>query len=143
MAEQTADPHVFVILGATGDLTRRKLLPALYRLRQLGVVGDRSLIVGAALPELDVAEFRRLAREALQDAGVRDDAEFRRWCDCCLFYWSVKQGTLKDFESLAEFIRTLEKTHGFSGNRALYLALPPGAVPEAIEGLGQSGLTRS
>jgi len=143
MAEQTVDPHVFVILGATGDLTRRKLLPALYRLRQLGVLGDRSLIVGAALPELDVAEFRRMAREALQEAGIRDDAEFRRWCECCLFYWSLKEGALKDFEALAEFIRTLEKTHGLPGNRVLYLALPPAAGPDAIEGMGQSGLTRS
>jgi glucose-6-phosphate 1-dehydrogenase len=143
MAERKVDPHVFVIFGATGDLTRRKLLPALYRLRQLGLVDDRSLIVGAALPELDGEEFRNLAREALGQAGVRADAEFRRWCECCLFYWSLKQGTLKDFESLAEFIRSLEKTHGISGNRVLYLALPPTSVPDAIEAMGQSGLTHS
>ena len=51
MLEQTVEPHIFIVLGATGDLTRRKLLPALYHLRdQSTVEKPNRLIVGAALP---------------------------------------------------------------------------------------------
>jgi len=62
MREQAVEPHVFIILGATGDLTRRKLLPALYRLREQGSEEKPNrLIVGAALPELGTLTARQLA----------------------------------------------------------------------------------
>ena len=70
MPPQQVEPHVFVIIGATGDLTRRKLLPALYHLRDQGVLETRNtLIVGAALPEVGEDGFRLWAREGLHKAG--------------------------------------------------------------------------
>jgi len=66
MPEQMIEPHVFVILGATGDLTRRKLLPALYSLRDQGVLEEQNtLIIGAALPEMGEEGFRLWAYENL------------------------------------------------------------------------------
>ena len=57
--EQTVEPHIFIVLGATGDLTRRKLLPALYHLRdQSNLEKPNRLIVGAALPEMGEEAFR-------------------------------------------------------------------------------------
>ena len=78
MLEQTIEPHVFIILGATGDLTRRKLLPALYHLRDQGS-GEKlnRLIVGAALPEVGEDAFRLWAYEGLRTAGWPDGKALR------------------------------------------------------------------
>lgn len=144
MQEQLVEPHVFVILGATGDLTRRKLLPAIYRLQDQGVLEERNtLIVGAALPEIGEEGFRLWAYEGLQKAGWRSEKALRRWCDEHLYYHTLHQGSPKDYEALAAYIRRLEKTHGIGGNRVFYLALPPASVPGAVEGLDKAGLLKS
>ncbi len=144
MPEQTVEPHVFVILGATGDLTRRKLLPALYRLRDQGSDDkpDR-LIVGAALPEMGEEAFRLWAYEGLLQAGWRHDKELRAWCDACLHYQTLHEGTPQDYEALAGFIRRLERSHGMPENRVFYLAMPPATVPAAVELLDGVGLLKS
>ena len=60
MQEQVVEPHLFVILGATGDLTHRKLLPALFHLRHHGELEkENTLIVGAALPDMSEEAFRQ------------------------------------------------------------------------------------
>jgi glucose-6-phosphate 1-dehydrogenase len=142
MQNHEVAPHVFVILGATGDLTRRKLLPALAHLRVQGLCPEETLIVGAALPDIGVEAFRASARETLQVAGNGWGKDLLEWCDTHLFYQTINQGTVKDYEALARYISTLEKTYRLPGNRAFYLALPPTSVPSAIEALGESGLIR-
>ena len=144
MREQTVEPHVFIILGATGDLTRRKLLPALYRLRDQGSVEKPNrLIVGAALPEMGEEAFRLWAYEGLQKAGWRHDKELRAWCDTCLHYQTVHEGGPQDYEALAGFIQQLERSHSMPENRVFYLALPPDTVPTAVEQLDRAGLLKS
>ena len=144
MPEHLVEPHVFVILGATGDLTRRKLLPALYHLRDQGVLEKHNtLIVGAALPEMGEEGFRLWAFEGLQKAGSGNEKELRAWCDAYLHYQTVHEGGPQDFEALAGYIRQLERTHNIPENRVFYLALPPEAVPTAIERLGQASLLKS
>jgi glucose-6-phosphate 1-dehydrogenase len=143
MRDQSVEPHVFVILGATGDLTRRKLLPALYHLRDQGVLEkNNTLIVGAALPEMGEDGFRLWAYEGLQKAGWRKEKDLHAWSESCLFYHTLHEGTPPDYEALAEYLRNVEKTHGMPGNRVFYLALPPAAVPVAIERLDQAGLLK-
>ena len=96
MSEHQVEPHVFVIIGATGDLTRRKLLPALYHLRDQGILDTRNtLIVGAALAEMGEEGFRLWAFEGLQQAGWRNETELRVWCDECLHYQTLQKGALK------------------------------------------------
>ncbi|MEC4890233.1 MAG: glucose-6-phosphate dehydrogenase [Nitrospira sp.] len=144
MSLQQVDPHVFVIIGATGDLTRRKLLPALYHLRDQGVLETRNtLIVGAALPEMGEEGFRLWAFEGLHKAGWHNEAELRAWCDDCLHYQTVHEGGVQDYEALAGYIRRLERTHNMPENRVFYLALPPDTVPIAMERLNQAGLLKS
>ena len=71
MKERSVEPHLFIILGATGDLTRRKLLPALFHLRTYGELErQNTLIVGAALPELSQEAFRLWAYEGLTSSGA-------------------------------------------------------------------------
>lgn len=130
-----SEPHLFVVFGATGDLTARKLLPALHR-----VVGRsrETVILGAARADLDDAAFRDRARRALTEAG-RGDAS--RWCDDRVYYQRVpSRGGL---DGLAARMADLEARHGLPGNRILYMALPPAAFPTTIERLGGAGLHRS
>ena len=61
------EPHVLVLFGATGDLARRKLLPGLFHLQQVGLMPDEYRIVGTSLSELDDEKFRAHVRGALED----------------------------------------------------------------------------
>ncbi|NWF71892.1 MAG: glucose-6-phosphate dehydrogenase, partial [Nitrospirae bacterium] len=138
MAEHQVEPHVFIILGATGDLTRRKLLPALYHLRDQGILESRNtLIVGAAKPEMGEEEFRRWAIEGLQQAGWPNESELRVWCEECLYYQPLHEGGMQDYGALAMYLRRLEHAHNMPENRVFYLALPPDVVPIAMERLDQ------
>ncbi len=134
---------LFVVFGGTGDLNRRKLLPALYHLARRRLLSERHAILGVARdPERDDASFRRWAREALDEAGIaQDDAGV--WCDECVFYHCVGNGTPEEFRGLAGRIERLEAELGLPGNRVLYLALPPEGFPSTITGLGEAGLNRS
>jgi len=137
------DPLLFVVLGATSNLMRRKLLPALYRLRAEGVVPSPLIILGVSRQTgLTDEGFRALAREALAAAGALKDAA-GPWCDYCLYFQGLGAGTPEDYRVLAAKILSIEKKHHLPGNRVFYLALPPAAYMASIAGLGQAGLTRT
>lgn len=144
MREPDLEPHVFVIFGATGDLTSRKLLPAMYNLSAHGILKGKSKILGVARnPNFDDRSFRSWASEVLEKAGFSKDEQTTNWCDKCLHYHSIGGGSVKDYKKLSLRIGELEKTHNLPGNRAFYLALPPKAFPGAIKGLGESCLNKS
>ncbi len=138
---EDVDRHLFVIFGASGDLTRRKLLPALFRVVNENGVVDRAVILGVSSQEMDDAAFRAMAREALHDAGL-DASEADHWCEDCLLYEQVPRNA-RTFDGLAARIRQIEHDFDLPGNRAFYLALPPGAFPGVIESLGEAGLNHS
>jgi len=136
-------PATIVVLGGTGDLMHRKLLPALFRLAEQGLLHERTHIVGAArAKDQDDQGFRTWAREALRDAGL-DAARSTRWCEECVHYQTVGAGQPDDYRALASRLEALEKAAGLPANRVLYLALPPQAFPGTITGLGQAGLNHS
>ena len=102
MAE-SVEPHLFVILGATGDLTRRKLLPALFHLRTYGELEKQNtLILGAAQPEMSEEAFRLWAFESLNKSVARNAPDLRRWCDEYLHYQSVGRGEPEDYEQTGQ-----------------------------------------
>ena len=144
MTEQTVEPHLFIILGATGDLTRRKLLPALFHLRTYGELEKQNtLVVGAALPEMGEDAFRLWAYEGLCNSGARNASDLRQWCEDHLYYQTLREGGLADYEALATFIARLEVARNLPQNRIFYLALPPTIVPATLELLDRSGLLKS
>ena len=142
MSDAAIEPHLLVILGATGDLTRRKLLPALFHLSQLDGFGPTLTIMGAARAALDVAAFRDQATAALVASGIARD-QAHAWCEQVLFFQSLGAADGAAYARLAEAVSTLERARGLRGNRILYLALPLDAVAAAVDGVGRAGLCRS
>jgi len=138
------DSCVFVVLGGTGDLMRRKLLPALFYLANNKLLPEKYAVLGVARdPNLTDVQFRRWARNLLADAGLSARQGTRKWCDACLHYQAVDETSAADYEALAARIASIEHRGGMHGNRVLYLALPPGAFSGAIAALAEAGLHRS
>ena len=138
MSPPSVEPHLFVIVGATGDLTKRKLLPALYEMITRQGIGERCRILGVATSQLDDDTFRTQACKALQAAGFSQD-DLGSWCDRSLHYQSARDG----YEAVADRIQALEDEYGLPGNRVIYLALRPQIFASTIESLGKAGLNQS
>lgn len=144
MSKKHLAPHLFIILGATSDLMRRKLLPALFVLQSRLEMAKNCYVLGISRSQdLTDATFREWAHQALTEAGLLQAGECASWCQENFFYHSLREGTKSDFQGLAARLQTLEAELGLPGNRAFYLALPPGAIADVIKGLGQAGLHKS
>ena len=144
MSQTQIEPHIFVIFGATGNLTRRKLFPALYHLSSKGVLKGKGMILGVARRDLNDRSFRKIARDMLESAGLPvEDRIYSPWCEACLHYQSIGQGSPEDYRKLAARIATLEREHNLPGNRVFDMAIPPAAFTKAIVGLGEAGLNSS
>jgi glucose-6-phosphate 1-dehydrogenase len=129
--------QVVVLFGATGDLARRKLLPGMFHLQQVGLMPERFRIVGAARREIDEEEFRRLAREAVADSG-RESPDSGAWSEFeqTLSFAAVGDG----FEALAEEIERVRGELGDGAELLFYLSLPPRAAEGTVEQIGAHGL---
>ncbi len=135
------EPSLFVIFGATGDLAGRKLIPALYNVVRRGRL-DGFHVLGAALDELDDTTFRQHVFERLDERDL-DSQKLKKWCNERLHYQTMPDSSPESFSRLGKRIEGLEKELDLPGNRAFYLALPPGAVPDVIAGLGEQGLNEA
>lgn len=144
MSEKSFEPHIFVIVGATGNLAGLKLFPSIYQLHAKGILTKKSKILGVARRGLDDQSFRVLARQMLDTQGLQvDESFFSSWCDTCLFYHSINQGQHDDYKRLATRLENLEQQIDLPGNRIFYLAIPPRIFPDTIENLGKAGLNHS
>lgn len=133
--------HTFVVFGASGDLSQRKLLPALARLGRTKTLSMRRLVVGVGRDKtLGDEGFRKLARRALEAAEPGQE-DLANWCDECLFYQPVAGP--EDYRALATRIAELEAERGIEPNRVFYLSIPPQAFAGTVEGLASAGLHES
>jgi glucose-6-phosphate 1-dehydrogenase len=132
-----------VIFGGTGDLARRKILPALSRLRNEDLIDDDTTILAVARDTgMDDRGFREVVRAAIEDDGM-DAKEIARWVEKTVYYQGIGKGEPDDFKAVATRIAQLESDRGQPPNRVFYLALPPNVFPATIQGLGEAGLGRS
>lgn len=145
MSVNEIEPHVFIILGALGDLSRRKLFPAVYNLSSRQEFGEHHIFLGVDIDdEMNDEKYREWAHEVLEEAGLCTDCGLiTYWCECRLHYQSLGSGDGADFQELASRIKSLEEEHGLQGNRVFYLALPLEVVPKVVAGIGQAGLHKS
>ncbi len=135
-----APPHVLVVFGATGDLTRRKLLPAVWRLRQQGLLPAEFALVGFAREEIGEDEFRARMKAALAEfAESPDPAEWEAFARGIRYVGSVFEDPA-GFVRLGEVLKEIEAETHTVEDRLFYLAVPPSVVPLVVEGLGRAGL---
>ena len=134
-------PTLFVIIGGTGDLTRRKLLPAIADMAEKNGWQDRFHVLAVGRAEQDDDSYRAWARESLMLAGLAPES-IAAWCDTSIHYVS-NAAEAGGWQAVADKIAAVESANALPGNRAFYLAIPPRVFPTVIEALGDVGLNRS
>ncbi|MBI5586642.1 MAG: glucose-6-phosphate dehydrogenase [Deltaproteobacteria bacterium] len=135
------DPFILVIFGASGDLTAKKLMPALYHLYlQEGMPKD-FIILGCARTPMSRESFLFQMHEAVRNHGP---ADLSRWTDFAarLYYFGLHYDDLQAFQDLSSFLQDLDQRHRMQGNRIFYLAVPAPLVPVIAENLNGSGLSQ-
>jgi glucose-6-phosphate 1-dehydrogenase len=136
-------PFALVIFGASGDLTRRKILPAIFRLQTAGLLPRDSLVLGTARTGWDDEGFREEVRGALEAALPGEFTE-EGWGELSgrLYYAATDYADPETYRAIEKKLLPLEERHRTLGNRIFYLAVPPQVCETAVLNLGQSGLSR-
>ncbi len=137
------DPCTFVLFGASGDLSRRKLLPGLYNLAVDGVLPEKFAVVGFGRTAMDDEAFRRLAREGVTEFSrrTRDEDVWARLA-ACLFYQIGSTDDPGSVGALRTRTEAVEKELELPGNRLYYLAVPPNLIEPTVNDLHRAGLIR-
>ncbi len=141
MALKPAEPQAIVIFGASGDLTRRKLLPAFWHLWAEGLLPEGIAIVGYARTDMSDEAWRKYAKEQVHQFA-REQPEGERWDDFAkrLSYVPGEFANEMAMEHLRERLEELDRTMGTNGGRFYYCATPPAAYPDIVARLGESKL---
>jgi glucose-6-phosphate 1-dehydrogenase len=136
-----APPAVVVIFGAGGDLTKRKLIPALFHLKSQKLLPDSFALVGVDRVEMDSDGYRQSLSGGIE-GFVGEGFDQARWDENVSKAYYI-QGDFKDPESylrLREFLAEVDEMQGTPGNYLFYLATPPSFFGEIATHLGQAGL---
>jgi len=129
--------QVIVLFGATGDLAKRKLLPGMFHLTQVGLMPEHFRIIGAARHGVSVEEFREVARDAVCGSGRRsEDGEALEEFLSSLRFAGVGDG----LEPLGAEIGEARRELGEEAGVLFYLSLPPKAFKQTVEAIGELGL---
>jgi glucose-6-phosphate 1-dehydrogenase len=137
-------PCTVVIFGATGDLTHRKLVPALYNLATDGELPPAVAVVGFARRPKTDEEFRSELEEAVRKfsrQGVRD--EIWKTFGQSIVYHQSEFGDEAGYKSLAQRLEKIDKERGTRGNRLFYLAVAPDQFEPILKNLKEAGLNQA
>jgi glucose-6-phosphate 1-dehydrogenase len=137
------DPCSFVIFGATGDLTHRLVIPALYNLAASDLLPEKFCVVGVARKGMSSDEMRESLLEGLKKYKTRpvDDAIARRLLECVTAI-KADPSDPASFDAMAERLHKLETNRATGGNRLFYLATPPTAFGPITRQLGRAGMLK-
>ncbi len=139
-----ADPCTLVIFGALGDLSRRKLLPAIYSLMKEHLVADSFRVLGVSREDGQTDDtFRTEMRKALGSSDEIEDVDADLWEELCkrLFYCSADLTCAEDYQRIGERLKQIEADRPEEQrNRLFYLAVPPSVFEAIVRNLSQSGL---
>jgi glucose-6-phosphate 1-dehydrogenase len=142
-ARQPAPPCVLVIFGASGDLAKRKLIPALYNLAANGFLPQEFAVVGLSRTEMTLDDFRRRMSEDLHQFETRlVEPEKVEWLTSRLSYMSGDFTDPEFYERLRGLLGEVDEQWGTRCSYLFYLAVPPSQFAPIIQQLGRSGLTR-
>lgn len=140
---KTGDPCVMVIFGASGDLAKRKLIPALYNLANERLLSKEFAIVGFARRGMSHEEFReKISQDIKEFATSPVDPDLWNWFVRRLYYLP---GDIQDpnaYLRLQSLLSEVDKGHGTRGNYLYYLATAPDLFSQIIQQIGEAGLAR-
>jgi glucose-6-phosphate 1-dehydrogenase len=142
-ALQAPQPCAMVIFGAAGDLTKRKLMPALYNLQANGLLPRELAIIGVARRPKKHEEFRAEMTRELGEFATRE-VEERLWSELRDRLYYV-EGDFADpalYGRLGALLKEVEGARDTHGNVLFYLAVPPDRFAQIVDGLGQAGLAK-
>jgi glucose-6-phosphate 1-dehydrogenase len=140
-AARTVPPCAVVLVGATGDLARRRLLPALYALAAHGVLGDNATVIGASRVPMSEEDYRRAMRDAVSVYRREpvDDAVWRRLA-ASMRYVVLDPAVPDTYGRLHDLLEWSDSARGTAGNRLVHLAIPPSAMAVTVQGLSAAGV---
>ncbi len=143
--KNSPEPCVMVIFGATGDLTHRKLLPALYNLALEHPLPAGFSVVAFARRPYSTDEYRQQALESINQYSRQKPVNPQVWENFAagIHYLQADFNDPKGYEKLNNLLNLLDQERGTGGNRIFYLSTPPSQYPEIIQRLGAAGLNRS
>jgi glucose-6-phosphate 1-dehydrogenase len=135
-----AEPCILVIFGASGDLTGKKLLPALFNLMKEGNLPTNFICVGVARRNKSLEDFRREVSEQIKKHSrtAPDEGELITFVEK-LFYYQLEFENKEAYEHLNFFLKDLDKNYGTRGNRVFYLSVQPTYFLTIIENLRVKG----
>src|SRR6202047_4671983 len=141
----TAEPVTVVLFGASGDLAKRKVIPAMYDLAIHNSLGPRYTIVGFARTPMSDENFRSALGEAaksISEVGPIDPKEWEQFAGN-LHYSQGEYDDPESYARLAKCLEDLEAAKNLGGNRLFYLSTPPEVYPHIVDQLGKAGLARA
>jgi glucose-6-phosphate 1-dehydrogenase len=138
------EPVTVVLFGASGDLAKRKVIPAMYDLAQHKSLGPRYAIVGFSRTPMSDENFRSTAGEAAKSISEVGPIDPKKWEEFAshLYYQAGEYGNLEDFKKLAKRLDALSAEKQLGGNRLFYLSTPPEVYQHIVEQLGRAGLAK-
>jgi glucose-6-phosphate 1-dehydrogenase len=140
---QPGDPCVMTIFGASGDLTKRKLIPSLYNLARENFLSKEFAVVGFARREMTNETFREKITQDMKEFGTGPfDPNLWHWFTRRLYYLSGNLQDANAYQRLRELLAQIDKDHGTRGNYFYYLATAPEFFAPVIQQLGAANLTR-
>jgi glucose-6-phosphate 1-dehydrogenase len=136
-----ADPCIMVIFGASGDLTRRKLIPALYNLAKAQLLSREFAVIGVSHSDLSTEDFRKkVAADMDKFATGEVDPDLREWFVRRMHYLSGEFGDQNVYPKLKELLEKVDKDHSTHGNYFFYLATASDFFGTIVEQLAAAGL---
>ncbi|MGZ8783697.1 MAG: glucose-6-phosphate dehydrogenase [Gaiellaceae bacterium] len=135
---RSADPCALVVFGATGDLTRRKIFPALYSLALRRLLPERFGVVGVARTEQTTKQWIAEMKAAVKE-NTRDDFSAQVWNELAdgMLYVATEFADDEGQDLVVDALRNLDEERGTEGNRLYYLAVPPNAFETIVTELGE------
>jgi glucose-6-phosphate 1-dehydrogenase len=138
------EPCTVVLFGASGDLAKRKVVPAMYDLAIHNALGTRYAIVGFARTPMSEDAFRTALGDAAKSISEIGPIDPKRWNEFAsnLYYSPGDYANPEAFTQLAKRLAELDSSKNIGGNRLFYLSTPPEVYPDIVEQLGRAGLAR-
>ncbi|MEO8665985.1 MAG: glucose-6-phosphate dehydrogenase [Ignavibacteria bacterium] len=142
--EKMPDPCIMVIAGASGDLTKRMLMPSLFKLYSENLLPKNFTVVGFSRKKMDSDEFRECMKDAIKEFSDKDDYKEDTWKEFenSLFYITAEYENPESYKALKSQLDKFDKERKINGNRLLYMAVPPDALPGIVENIGQADLSK-